>query len=648
MGKSSSKSSAATAAQKGTPRDTDGGAKQEASNKLQRRPNSTRETAESVLVAFILAFLFRAFEAEAFVIPTGSMAPTLMGRHKDIDCSQCRFKYQVGASYEVDDWEYLHARMRTAICPNCKHEMPAEEVERLAPFRGDRILVNKFPFEFGDPDRWDVVVFKFPEDPKISYIKRLVGLPGETLKIIQGDVYRKVDGKWKILRKDDPDKQKLLQILVYDNDYPEVKLHEAGWPQRWASVRDTGDERSGVAGWSDDENGWVADIAERSFQLSAEGNGEHDHSWIRYRHFVPKKSDWNAALSGQPVDAPHAELVTDFCGYNASTTSAARGPVDHGLYWVGDLTVSFDVEVSDVSAGGEMLIELSEGSRKYRCRIDLSSGSATLYSIQSTFDESEEKAMATAETGVNGPGEYHLRFANVDDRICLWVDDEVIEFDKPTEYDNYPQWDPTLPRRGDLTPVGIAGKQASLRVSHLQLGRDIYYRGEFIDPRNQYYKDHHSDHREYTANESVLRGLVTDPEKWGEQYGSYLLRDKEDVDENAYVFELGPDEFFMMGDNSPSSKDSRLWSNSRKHKHRHAVPRSALVGKAFFVYWPHGVPFMNDGQGFAIDVPPVDRFFFHKKYRLDEMGRRSGAELTDYPSFTVPFYPQVQRMHRIR
>ena len=39
-----------------------------------------RETFESIVVAFVLAFLFRAFEAEAFVIPTGSMAPTLYGR----------------------------------------------------------------------------------------------------------------------------------------------------------------------------------------------------------------------------------------------------------------------------------------------------------------------------------------------------------------------------------------------------------------------------------------------------------------------------------------------------------------------------------------------------------------------------------------
>ncbi len=62
-----------------------------------------RETVESIAVAFVLAFLFRTFEAEAFVIPTGSMAPTLQGRHKDLVCPECGFRYRVSASSEEDE-----------------------------------------------------------------------------------------------------------------------------------------------------------------------------------------------------------------------------------------------------------------------------------------------------------------------------------------------------------------------------------------------------------------------------------------------------------------------------------------------------------------------------------------------------------------
>ena len=60
----------------------------------------SRETVESIVVAVILAFLFRAFVAEAFVIPTGSMASTLMGRHIDVTCNECGFRYSCGASSE--------------------------------------------------------------------------------------------------------------------------------------------------------------------------------------------------------------------------------------------------------------------------------------------------------------------------------------------------------------------------------------------------------------------------------------------------------------------------------------------------------------------------------------------------------------------
>ena len=52
---------------------------------------SVRDTLESIVVAFILAFVFRAFIVEAFVIPTGSMAPTLYGAQLTQTCSNCGY-----------------------------------------------------------------------------------------------------------------------------------------------------------------------------------------------------------------------------------------------------------------------------------------------------------------------------------------------------------------------------------------------------------------------------------------------------------------------------------------------------------------------------------------------------------------------------
>jgi len=58
---------------------------------------------------------------------------------------------------------------------------------------GERILVNKFLYYVGEIDRGDVVVFWYPEDPDLSFIKRVVALPGETVEIRSGAVL--VNGK---------------------------------------------------------------------------------------------------------------------------------------------------------------------------------------------------------------------------------------------------------------------------------------------------------------------------------------------------------------------------------------------------------------------------------------------------------------------
>ena len=57
----------------------------------------------------------------------------------------------------------------------------------------DRLFVNKFIYDFGKIHRGDIVVFRYPLDPKKSFIKRVIGLPGDRLNIVDGDVY--INGK---------------------------------------------------------------------------------------------------------------------------------------------------------------------------------------------------------------------------------------------------------------------------------------------------------------------------------------------------------------------------------------------------------------------------------------------------------------------
>ncbi len=179
------------------------------------------DTFEWLITAFILAFVFRAFVMEAFRIPTGSMADTLKGAHFRLRCRQCGYKYDYGfvpGKYGFHE-DYVprsgHLKSYRTRCPSCGNYQPVGGTMPVA--NGDRILVLKCIYQFFEPKRWDVIVFKNPPEPEVNYIKRLVGLPGETVQIIDGDVY--IDGQ--ISRKP-PKVQNELWTPVYDNDYQPV------------------------------------------------------------------------------------------------------------------------------------------------------------------------------------------------------------------------------------------------------------------------------------------------------------------------------------------------------------------------------------------------------------------------------------------
>ena len=88
-----------------------------------------KETIESILVAFILAFIFRAFVVEAFVIPTGSMAPTLLGAHMRFRCPDCGYTFDVNYSSrneeESEDMRLPPGRLSPTdiYCPNCGYRI---------------------------------------------------------------------------------------------------------------------------------------------------------------------------------------------------------------------------------------------------------------------------------------------------------------------------------------------------------------------------------------------------------------------------------------------------------------------------------------------------------------------------------------------
>ena len=581
-------------------------------------PAATRETIESVIIAFVLAFLFRTFEAEAFVIPTGSMAPTLMGKHKDIECPMCHYRYQVSAS-DHPNRDHMNrdrsegevaARLYGATCPMCRFtpDLAPNNPQLYPTYDGDRILVAKFPYEVANPKRWDVIVFKYPDDATMNYIKRLVGLPGETISIHDGDLWihepHHPEGRFEIARKP-PEKLLAMLQLVYDNDLAPTITGTLHWPARWTP---------------ESNNTWTSkDLS--SFEIDGSVQGE---TWIRYRHRVPTSEQWQrvatAAGKGRSseltptqvsnennlsADNVLPQLISDFTAYNSGDSDQSRtdrvSPSlierGYGQHWVGDLAVQFDLQ--NTSASGKVVVELIKGGRPFQCRFDLSSGKAEL-AIGGGGPEADGYHR-TGATGIAAPGRHPVIFANVDDELTLWVDGRVVALKNPAKPDAPPRRDGAesesdkhpngyrsallgdhVPTAADLSPVGIAAEGAAVKVSHLKVLRDVYYIAAFNKGQSQ------GSGRlvDFKNSEPDL----SNPGTWKDDFSEANMKTCEPIHlEFPDPAHPEKDQFFVLGDNSAQSSDGRLWAGEWW------VERELLIGKALFIYWPHGweVPYLR-------------------------------------------------------
>lgn len=67
-------------------------------------------------------------------------------------------------------------------------EVPSGSMENTI-MTGDRVIGSRLSYKFGDPERGDIVIFRFPDNEEIYYVKRVIGLPGDTIDIADGHVY---------------------------------------------------------------------------------------------------------------------------------------------------------------------------------------------------------------------------------------------------------------------------------------------------------------------------------------------------------------------------------------------------------------------------------------------------------------------------
>ncbi len=487
---------------------------------LPRERTPLRDNLESIAIAIVLVLCVRQVVAEAFRIRHGSMAPTLVGEHREIRCRNCGWVFEVGRNNTTQGGE--------VECPNCRYHWPG--ASRLGPhgmplrfrrpewlwhearteagevvrgtdaanraWRGSaRIFVNKFIYWVRDPRRWEVVVFLYPvfdarcpicgwvghvasvngercpdcgsEELQVeskNYIKRIVGLPGERVRLHNGDVY--INGE---LRRKPPEVQKGLWFHVFDSRFMPREEVVPTWEM------------------GSDERRWTRDPETGALSVDARG-------------------------MERPVMAAFARPVTDFYPYDGPSVRVAPNRLrSTGQEKVGDGRIRALVcPESAPGPSGAAVLSIEDAGHRFDCLF--SAESVVLKDSGSIVREEEGAALDSAEPR-------WICLENYDDRVVARVGGEAV---LTYEYEGRPV---------NSHGVWFGARDLKLRWERIAIQRDVHYL-------------------------NVPNGTASEPEH-----------------------ELGPDEYFVLGDNSPASADSRRWSHA-------GIPRDNIIGRAFFVFWP--------------------------------------------------------------
>ncbi len=541
---------------------------------------SVKETLISIIIAFVLAFVFRGFVIEAFVIPTGSMAPTLMGAHMRFRSDQTGNTWPVGPWYLVNNNSQEPTPLQgDAANPIVVHDpMTGARVqqERVPIRAGDRILVLKYLYAMRDPERYDVVVFKNPANTGENYIKRLIGLPGEQLALVDGDVFtrapapgeevpsdplqaaalwRKPD--WRIARKPDDATRSLWQPVFDSTFAPEPRPDAATRPFRGPWVGLTGDSPAASRQWEIE--------GRRSYRFT--GDGPARLRWSNEATFI--------ANLGRPGHPPgYTWEIVDRYPYDEVYTQMPRTQ-----FPVSDLRMRLGLEAPAASAGKapEVTAQLTARGHVFQARIG--GGKAVLerrpVSAGADNPMAGWETLGSADLTLPTGRVVDLEFWHVDQSLSLfvegrkvvsaaynWTPAERIEFTTgaPIEKITDPN-DPKYAQRfasGLSDPSFYRGPSLEWRFSggpftlhRVGVDRDLHYRADMLTQQRA--------------------GWATTPRT---------------------TMRLGESEFFVCGDNSPASQDGRLWTEPEEWVRQlvdgkpGVVPRRLLLGKAFFVYFP--------------------------------------------------------------
>ncbi|HBO44591.1 MAG TPA: signal peptidase I [Planctomycetaceae bacterium] len=397
---------------------------------------------------------------------SGSMAPAVLGPHCRFECAACQQPFVCGADVpEIGRWR---------VCPHC-----GDVVEIISPpmvHEGDRVLLLRAAFGRKGPRRWELVAFRDPQRPSRATIKRIVGLPGETVQIRRGDVY--VNGR---IAAKDWAMQCEMAVLVHDASTDGTNPSEP--ESRWKPVGD--------------RSGWTR----RGTRFLHQGGPASASSvdWLVYHH---RRREGGSLVAGP---------VTDELSYNQWRT--LRGDQTET---VRDLTLCFQ---ANELAGDGWLVVRANGGDDGQLETWIQPKSR---SCEFRFNG---QVVASGMVTTLGPlSEGHVTVGLVDGQWIL-------------------AWDGRVVLRHERPKAGDAASPSERPWAIGSAGLTI----EMEPPR--VYRDTH-----YGRPPGVLA-------RWG--------FDRPVV--------LASDEFFVLGDNSPVSEDSRTWPDGPGLRAKLLLGRPAIV-----------------------------------------------------------------------
>jgi signal peptidase I len=136
-----------------------------------------RRFVEPIIVVVICLLLVGGWLVQPFAVVSGSMTPTLLGPHRTFVCSHCGKRNVLPA-------EVVEMPGRVLYCPVCRTAGPAYNTLALVP--GDGLLLDRTAFLTRSPRRWEVVAFRLPHQAGNTAVKRIIGLPGESIELSHG------------------------------------------------------------------------------------------------------------------------------------------------------------------------------------------------------------------------------------------------------------------------------------------------------------------------------------------------------------------------------------------------------------------------------------------------------------------------------